>query len=63
MAESWDLSCHKDGLSAIYGVEFYGKTLASVKEKKPEILGTYCEGCCVRGNIAALLYDKGIKSG
>ncbi len=44
VAESWELSCHKDGLSTICGGEFDGKTLASVIEKNPEILGTYCNG-------------------
>ena len=44
MAESWELSCHKDGLSTICGGEFDEKTLASVIEKNPEILGTYCSG-------------------
>jgi len=44
VAESWELSCHKDGLSTIGGGEFDGETLASVIEKNPEILGTYCKG-------------------
>lgn len=41
VAESWELSCHKDGLSTICGGEFAGKTLASVIEENPDILGTY----------------------
>lgn len=44
VAESWELSCHKDGLSVIRGGEFDGETLASVIEKNPEILGTNCGG-------------------
>ncbi len=43
VAESWELSCHKDGLSTIDGGEFNGETLASVIEKNPQILGTYCK--------------------
>ena len=34
VAESWELSCHKDGLSVVSGGEFNGETLASVIEKK-----------------------------
>ena len=44
VAESWELSCHKDGLSIVDGGEFNEKTLASVIEKNPEVLGTYCKG-------------------
>lgn len=44
VAESWELSCHKDGLSTICGGEFNGKTLASVIEQNPDVLGTYCKG-------------------
>ena len=43
VAESWELSCHKDGLSTICGGEFDGETLASVIESNPDILGTYCK--------------------
>ncbi len=43
VAESWELSCHRDGLSTICGGEFNGKTLASVIEKYPDVLGTYCK--------------------
>ena len=44
VAESWELSCHKDGLSIIDGGEFNGQTLASVIEKNPDVLGRYCNG-------------------
>lgn len=43
VAESWELSCHKDGLSIVDGGEFDGKTLASVIEKNPDVLGTNCK--------------------
>ncbi len=43
VAESWELSCHKDGLSTVAGGEFDGETLASVIEKNPAILGTHCK--------------------
>ncbi len=44
VAESWELSCHKDGLSVIDGGEFDGETLASLIEKNPDVLGTDCKG-------------------
>ena len=43
VAESWELSCHKDGLSIVSGGEFDGDTLASVIEKNPHILGVNCK--------------------
>ena len=43
VAESWELSCHKDGLSIVNGGEFDGETLAVVIEKNPDILGTNCK--------------------
>jgi len=43
VAESWELSCHKDGLSIIDGGNFNGQTLFSVIEKNPAVLGTYCK--------------------
>lgn len=45
IAESWELSCHKDGQSVIDGGEFDGKTLSEFIEKKGRIavLGTNCE--------------------
>jgi len=43
VAESWELSCHKDGLSIIDGGNFNGQTLVSVIEKNPTVLGTYCK--------------------
>ncbi len=42
LAESWELSCHKDGLSEIVGEN--GKTLEEYIEENPNCLGTLCEG-------------------
>ncbi len=42
VAESWELSCHKDGPSRIASGEFAGKTLQEVVDECPEILGTAC---------------------
>ena len=43
VAESWELSCHKDGLSTVDGGEFDGEALASVIAQHSNILGTYCK--------------------
>ncbi len=44
IAESWELSCHKDGNSTICNGEFEGLTLNQLIDKKgKEILGTKCE--------------------
>lgn len=43
VAESWELSCHKDGLSVISEGEFAGMTLADHLAKHPEQLGTACK--------------------
>lgn len=43
LAESWELSCHKDGLSIISGGEYDEKTLAFFIEENPGCLGTLCE--------------------
>lgn len=44
IAESWELSCHKDGQSVISGGEFDGKTLSEYIEAKGKfVLGTNCE--------------------
>lgn len=44
IAESWELSCHKDGQSVIEGGEFDGKTLSEYIEAKGKgVLGTNCE--------------------
>lgn len=40
VAESWELSCHKDGKSIISGGEFDGKTLEEYISENPEALGT-----------------------
>lgn len=43
VAESWELSCHKDGPSYIADGECKGMTLAEYVEKHPQVLGTACE--------------------
>lgn len=44
IAESWELSCHKDGNSVICGGEFDGMTLQEFIEKQGKsVLGTNCE--------------------
>lgn len=44
IAESWELSCHKDGQSVIAGGEFDGKTLSEYIDAKGKVvLGTNCE--------------------
>lgn len=45
IAESWELSCHKDGQSVIAGGEFDGKTLSEFIEAKGKTaaLGTNCD--------------------
>ncbi|MFZ2539188.1 MAG: type I phosphomannose isomerase catalytic subunit [Oscillospiraceae bacterium] len=44
VAESWELSCHKDGNSLIANGEYEGKTLAEVIELKGKfILGKNCD--------------------
>ncbi|MBO5376776.1 MAG: class I mannose-6-phosphate isomerase [Ruminiclostridium sp.] len=44
LAESWELSCHKDGQSVIANGEFEGKTLAEYIDKcGKDILGKNCE--------------------
>ncbi len=40
IAESWELSCHKDGLSTVCGGEYDGKSLAEYISDNPEALGT-----------------------
>ena len=44
VAESWELSCHKDGLSKISGGENDGKTLESYIKEHKGCLGTMCKG-------------------
>ncbi len=44
IAESWELSCHKDGNSVISGGEFNGLTLQEFIDKQGKaVLGTNCE--------------------
>ena len=39
LAESWELSCHRDGMSIVSGGEFSGMTLEEVLAANPEFLG------------------------
>lgn len=43
LAESWELSCHKDGLSVISGGEYDGMTLEDFLEKYPEAISGDCQ--------------------
>ena len=43
LAESWELSCHKDGLSTIDDGEYDGKTLESYIKEHKGCLGTLCK--------------------
>ncbi len=44
IAESWELSCHKDGQSVIAAGEYQGKTLTEyIDAKGKAVLGTNCE--------------------
>lgn len=43
LAESWELSCHKDGLSVISGGEHDGVALADFLKAHPEAMGTSCK--------------------
>lgn len=44
LAESWELSCHKDGLSIINNGELQGKSLLDyINSDRQNILGTKCE--------------------
>lgn len=44
VAESWELSCHKDGASVVDGGDFDGLTLAQYIEKEGRsVLGSNCE--------------------
>lgn len=42
LAESWELSCHKDGQSIIADGEYSGKTLSYYIAENPSALGTDC---------------------
>lgn len=44
IAESWELSCHKDGYSIICGGKHDGKTLDEYIKENPSILGTSVNG-------------------
>lgn len=44
IAESWELSCHKDGESIIFNGDFAGKTLSEfIKENGNDVLGKNCD--------------------
>lgn len=44
IAESWELSCHKDGENIIFNGDFAGKTLSEfIKENGNDILGKNCD--------------------
>ena len=44
IAESWELSCHKDGQSVIENGDFAGKTLSEyIEAKGKRVLGSNCE--------------------
>lgn len=43
LAESWELSCHKDGQSVIAEGEYKGKTLSYFLAEHPEAAGKNCE--------------------
>ena len=43
IAESWELSCHKDGESVISGGEYNGKTLTEYINENKSALGTNCD--------------------
>ncbi|MBR2477136.1 MAG: class I mannose-6-phosphate isomerase [Clostridia bacterium] len=44
VAESWELSCHKDGYSVIFGGEYDGMTLDEYIKQNPSSLGTSVNG-------------------
>lgn len=43
VAESWVLSCHKDGMSVIDGGEYDGLALDKYISQHPDVLGTNCK--------------------
>ena len=43
VAESWELSTHKDGQSVVASGEFAGMTLGEFVEKNPSVLGENCK--------------------
>lgn len=42
LAESWELSCHKDGQSVIANGDYAGKTLSEFLAENPDALGKNC---------------------
>ena len=42
LAESWELSCHKDGMSIIANGEYSGSSLKDFLNENPSALGTKC---------------------
>ncbi len=43
IAESWELSCHRDGMSIIGNGEYKGRTLYEYLKENPEAIGNSCE--------------------
>jgi len=43
LAESWELSCHKDGMSVIGNGSYAGRTLNEFLAENPQALGKNCE--------------------
>ena len=43
VAESWELSTHKDGQSIVANGEFKGVSLSEYIEKNPSVLGENCK--------------------
>ncbi len=43
IAESWELSCHKDGPCVIENGAYAGKTLAQVLDEYPDLKGSRCD--------------------
>lgn len=43
LAESWELSCHKDGESVIANGEYKGRTLSEYLAEKPQAKGENCK--------------------
>jgi len=42
LAESWELSCHKDGMSIIANGEYSGRSLKDFLNENPSAIGTKC---------------------
>ena len=64
IAESWELSCHKDGQSMIVGGEFDGKTLSDYIEAKGKsaVLGKNCDRFEYFPVLIKLIYAERIEN-